>query len=166
MRGGRRPGIERPPSQSPTQLELAISWFIPASITMTLSDAPLNGSRLINHFAGRWIRQQLSSPRDFAAGDPWDWGKPSPALINIFEERHDLFCPLTPDGRSKKALIPLDVMRPWNPGSLMNTISGASRPAVRDSYAAGLLVANSRAFSVPARTYEKGEGTRAERLYA
>ncbi|KJF61203.1 uncharacterized protein CIMG_11589 [Coccidioides immitis RS] len=81
---------------------------------------------------------------DSNISDPWDWGKPSPALINIFEERHDLFCPLTPDGRSKKALI----------------------PAVRDSYAAGLLVANSRAFSVPARTYEKGEGTRAERLYA
>ncbi|EFW17267.1 conserved hypothetical protein [Coccidioides posadasii str. Silveira] len=37
---------------------------------------------------------------DSNINDPWDWGKPSPALINIFEERHDLFCPLTPDGRT------------------------------------------------------------------
>lgn len=38
----------------------------------------------------------------------WDRGKPSPALIDLIEQRqHDLFHPLTADGRRKKVLVPV-----------------------------------------------------------
>lgn len=37
----------------------------------------------------------------------WDRGKPSPALIDLIEQRKDLFQPLTANGRRKKALIPV-----------------------------------------------------------
>jgi hypothetical protein len=39
--------------------------------------------------------------------DLWDRGKPSPALIDLVEQRQDLFHPETADGKKKKAFVPV-----------------------------------------------------------
>lgn len=37
----------------------------------------------------------------------WDKGEPSPALIDIIEQRRDILLPWTPDGQRKKVLVPV-----------------------------------------------------------
>lgn len=37
----------------------------------------------------------------------WDRGKPSPALIDLLEQREEILSPITADGRRKKVLVPV-----------------------------------------------------------
>ncbi|THC90684.1 hypothetical protein EYZ11_009859 [Aspergillus tanneri] len=81
---------------------------------MTSPERVLNAegqTRLVRHF-----QDQISEIESHAAGwsnlwdtdnsNLWDRGKPSPALIDLIEERRDLFYPLTETGKKKKALVP------------------------------------------------------------
>lgn len=37
----------------------------------------------------------------------WDRGKPSPALIDLLEQREDMLCPIAANGQRKKILVPV-----------------------------------------------------------
>lgn len=89
-------------------------------------------SRLVRHFQDQYVIKyipcfyiQRRSPAsnlhseigDHAIGwsnlwdtdnsDLWDRGQPSPALVDLIEQRRDLFCPLNMEGRTKKAFVPV-----------------------------------------------------------
>ncbi|EAS30608.3 thiol methyltransferase [Coccidioides immitis RS] len=70
---------------------------------------PHGQTRLIKHFETRAVENHgdgWSLLWDTDNSDLWDRGKPSPALIDLIEERRDLFSPFTIDGKRKKALVP------------------------------------------------------------
>ncbi|KAB8067988.1 S-adenosyl-L-methionine-dependent methyltransferase [Aspergillus leporis] len=79
---------------------------------MTLTsnqNAPEGRSWVVNHFAEREVRDHGSvwaALWDTQNNDMWDRGKPSPALIDLVEQREGLFQPLAADGRRKRALVP------------------------------------------------------------
>ncbi|CAI7573229.1 unnamed protein product [Penicillium manginii] len=66
-------------------------------------------SRLIKHFEKSSINnhnEAWTNLWETNNDDMWDRGKPSPALINLIEQRPDILSPITADGRRKKVLIP------------------------------------------------------------
>ncbi|KAE8389089.1 thiol methyltransferase [Aspergillus alliaceus] len=66
-------------------------------------------SWIVNHFAERKVQDHgaaWAALWDAQNNDMWDRGKPSPALIDLVEQREDLFQPLAADGRRKKVLVP------------------------------------------------------------
>ncbi|RAL12426.1 thiol methyltransferase [Aspergillus homomorphus CBS 101889] len=66
-------------------------------------------TRLVRHFAGQSIDQHTDGWAqlwDTDNSDLWDRGKPSPALIDLVEERRDLVSPVRADGSRKTALVP------------------------------------------------------------
>ncbi|KAA8644907.1 hypothetical protein EYZ11_010999 [Aspergillus tanneri] len=73
------------------------------------TQSPEGQTRLIKHFqarAGDNYTDGWSKLWDSDNSDLWDRAKPSPALIDILEERQDLLNPFTADGKRKKALVP------------------------------------------------------------
>ncbi|KAB8212057.1 hypothetical protein BDV34DRAFT_208535 [Aspergillus parasiticus] len=80
--------------------------------------APVVQGRLIGHFHDRPLEDHgsgWSSLWDSNESDLWDRGKPSPALIDLIEQKKDtaLFRPLKPDGQRKKALVPYNFGLGW-----------------------------------------------------
>ncbi|KAI9928457.1 hypothetical protein MW887_002502 [Aspergillus wentii] len=70
---------------------------------------PEGQTRLVRHFQGQSIDEHShgwSNLWDTDNSDLWDRGKPSPALIDLIEERSDLFHPTAESGNRKKALVP------------------------------------------------------------
>ncbi|KAJ5927617.1 thiol methyltransferase [Penicillium verrucosum] len=66
-------------------------------------------SRITDHFSERALQDHgsgWSALWDTKDNVLWDRGKPSPALIDLIEQRKDLFQPLTANGRRKKVLVP------------------------------------------------------------
>ncbi|KAL6230519.1 hypothetical protein BDW75DRAFT_222541 [Aspergillus navahoensis] len=66
-------------------------------------------TRLIKHFQDHEIGDHAagwSNLWDTDSSDLWDRGKPSPALIDLIEQRRDLFHPDKGDGKRKRALVP------------------------------------------------------------
>lgn len=59
-------------------------------------------SRAIDEHSDGW-----SSLWDTDNSDLWDRGKPSPALVDLIEERRGLFNPMAASGKRKKALVPV-----------------------------------------------------------
>lgn len=67
------------------------------------------------------VSNGCSSSKDQGAGwcdlwdkgesDLWDRGKPSPALIDLIEQRHDTVASHSGDGRRRTALVPVGVPR-------------------------------------------------------
>ncbi|PLB48524.1 thiol methyltransferase [Aspergillus steynii IBT 23096] len=73
------------------------------------TQTPEGQTRLIRHFDVQDIKDYTdgwSQLWDSDDSDLWDRSKPSPALIDLVEERRDLFHPVTGDGRRKRALVP------------------------------------------------------------
>ena len=89
-------------------------------------------SRLVRHFQDQYVIQYIScfyiilrppasnlhsEIGDHAIGwsnlwdtdnsDLWDRGQPSPALVDLIEQRRDLFHPLNMEGKVKRALVPV-----------------------------------------------------------
>ncbi|KAJ6145495.1 hypothetical protein N7470_009390 [Penicillium chermesinum] len=77
---------------------------------MTSTDSPVPGDKapLVSYFANNSVETHNSTwSKLWEAGETlWDRGKPSPALIDILEQRGDLLSPSGPDGRRKRALVP------------------------------------------------------------
>jgi hypothetical protein len=89
--------------------------------------SPENRSRLIRHFEQRYESCLIqSSDRGLTArssienhnaawdslwetdnSDMWDRGKPSPALVDLLEQREDILSPITANGQRKKILVPV-----------------------------------------------------------
>ncbi|PYH92842.1 S-adenosyl-L-methionine-dependent methyltransferase [Aspergillus ellipticus CBS 707.79] len=70
---------------------------------------PEGQTRLVQHFQERFIEDHNNGWKnlwDTDNSDMWDRGKPSPALINLLEQREDIISPVTADGRRKKVLVP------------------------------------------------------------
>ncbi|PYH45963.1 thiol methyltransferase [Aspergillus saccharolyticus JOP 1030-1] len=66
-------------------------------------------THLVRHFAEQPVElhtDRWSQLWDTDNSDLWDRGKPSPALVDLIEERRDLVSLVGPDGRKKKALVP------------------------------------------------------------
>jgi hypothetical protein len=94
----------------------------------TKSDS-VKPSRLITHFTRRYgpflvsmlvLLTNPSSVHDQGSewctlwergeSDLWDRGKPSPALVDLVEQRSDIVPSRDPDGRRRKALVPVIVV--------------------------------------------------------
>ncbi|OJJ87926.1 uncharacterized protein ASPGLDRAFT_164579 [Aspergillus glaucus CBS 516.65] len=70
---------------------------------------PDGQTRLIKHFNERAIDDHSaawSNLWDTDESDMWDRGKPSPALIDLLEQKADALSAITPDGKRKSALVP------------------------------------------------------------
>ncbi|KXG52039.1 Pyridoxal phosphate-dependent transferase, major region, subdomain 1 [Penicillium griseofulvum] len=70
---------------------------------------PVNQTRLIQHFEKSSIENHndaWSNLWDTDNSDMWDRGKPSPALIDLLEQRGEILNPIAADGRRKKAFVP------------------------------------------------------------
>ncbi|KAJ5728078.1 hypothetical protein N7493_004408 [Penicillium malachiteum] len=69
--------------------------------------APEGKSRLIRHFEKSSIEKHNDAWTDLwdtDNSDMWDRGKPSPALIDLLEQREDILGPIAADGRRKTVL--------------------------------------------------------------
>ncbi|KAH8432480.1 uncharacterized protein LDX57_010117 [Aspergillus melleus] len=55
----------------------------------------------VEHYTDGWSKLWDSDDSDL-----WDRSKPSPPLIDLIEERRDVFQPVAEDGRKKRALVP------------------------------------------------------------
>ncbi|KAJ5358067.1 hypothetical protein N7541_005225 [Penicillium brevicompactum] len=70
---------------------------------------PEGQSRLIRHFEKSSIEShsdEWTNLWDTGNSDMWDRGMPSPALIDLLEQREDILSPIAADGRRRKALVP------------------------------------------------------------
>ncbi|OKL55595.1 hypothetical protein UA08_09135 [Talaromyces atroroseus] len=74
----------------------------------------LIGYRVLQDHGSAWITLW-----DMQHNDMWDRGKPSPASIDLIEQRGDLFRPLAPDGRH-----PFDIPRVTNIHSMKGSGHG------------------------------------------
>ncbi|KAJ5837416.1 uncharacterized protein N7525_002604 [Penicillium rubens] len=71
--------------------------------------SPENRSRLIRHFEQSSIENHNEAWDrlwETDNSDMWDRGKPSPALVDLLEQREDILSPIAANGRRKKILVP------------------------------------------------------------
>ncbi|KAJ5722816.1 hypothetical protein N7488_000851 [Penicillium malachiteum] len=71
---------------------------------------PEGKSRLIRHFEKSSIEKHNDAWTDLwdtDNSDMWDRGKPSPALMDLLEQREDILSPMAADGRRKTVLVPV-----------------------------------------------------------
>ncbi|KAJ5264624.1 hypothetical protein N7505_007417 [Penicillium chrysogenum] len=74
-----------------------------------LLQTPEGRSRLIKHFEQSSIEDHNDAWNNLWESDNsdmWDRGKPSPALIDLLEQREDILSPIAANGQRKKILIP------------------------------------------------------------
>ncbi|KAJ9485146.1 hypothetical protein VN97_g8224 [Penicillium thymicola] len=70
---------------------------------------PEGRSRLISHFEQSSIEDHNDAWNNLWEtdnSDMWDRGKPSPALIDLLEQREDILSPIAANGQKKKILVP------------------------------------------------------------
>ncbi|KAJ6181199.1 hypothetical protein N7519_011660 [Penicillium mononematosum] len=71
--------------------------------------SPENRSRLIRHFEQSSIENHNAawdSLWETDNSDMWDRGNPSPALVDLLEQREDILSPIAANGQRKKILVP------------------------------------------------------------
>lgn len=80
------------------RLGTSLIYLLHSVLTLTAVDLY---SDFENHNAG-W-----SNLWDIDNSNLWDRGKPSAALVDLIEERRELFSAFTAEGKRKKALVPV-----------------------------------------------------------